>query len=104
MKKIRRYDLDGLTVDIPIHYDEASKIFIEDYPDFIEAPLWTPTGHRVLFSGTDACPMAEENSPGGCPDCGSCKYFKRAAAGTWFGMCTNKKSLVNHHPDRRLNK
>ncbi len=95
MDNTRRYEIEGLTMDIPVVLDEASQILLENYPDFIENPIWTPLGHRVLFSGTDACPLAEEASPGGCPDCGSCKHFRRAAAKTWFGICTNERSPRN---------
>ncbi len=95
MKKTRRYEIEGLTIDIPIYKDERSGKIIEIYPDFIEKPIWTPEGHRVLFSGTDACPLAVEATEGGCPDCGSCIYFKRAAEHTWFGVCTSEHSPLN---------
>ncbi len=93
MNEKRIYEIDGMMIEIPIHFDERAKIIIEDYPDFIEAPLWTPRGYRVLFSGTDACYFAQELTSGGCPDCGSCKYFQRAAENTWFGYCKNKNMM-----------
>ncbi len=95
MEKTRRYEIEGLMIDIPVRDDERSGKTIEVYPDFIENPVWTPTGYRVLFSGTDACPLSEEASEGGCPDCGSCRYFKRAAEHTWFGVCTNELKRKN---------
>ncbi len=95
MKKIKQYEIEGLTINIPLHYDEQMGLFIEDYPDFIEDPVWTKKGHRVLFSGTDACPFAEEATPGGCLDCGSCRFFKRADEKTWIGICENNESFVN---------
>ncbi len=95
MDKIRRYEIEGLTIDIPIYEDEKTGKIIEVYPDFLENPLWTSEGHRVLFAGTDACPIAEEDSPGGCPDCGSCKHFMRAGEQTWFGICKNRQSPMN---------
>ncbi len=99
MEEKRRYVLEGRVIEIPVHYDERSGIYIEDYPDFIESPIWTKEGHRVLFSGTDACPLAEEASEGGCPDCGSCKHYRGAAEGTWFGICTNGASPRNERRD-----
>ncbi len=90
MEKTKRYEIEGLILDIPLYYDEQAKMYIENYPDLIENPTWTPAGHRVLFSGTDACPLAEEASDGGCPDCGSCKYYKRADERTWIGICINE--------------
>ncbi len=95
MDNTRSYEIEGLKLDIPVQKDENTSKLIEIYPDFIEEPIWTPKGHRVLFCGTDACPTAAEATPGGCPDCGSCKYFKRAAERTWFGICTNERSPLN---------
>ncbi len=95
MDKKRRYEIEGLVIDIPIYESEGTGKVIERYPDFIENPVFTPRGHRVLFCGTDSCPLSEESSPGGCPDCGSCRHFKLAAEQTWFGICTNKHSPLN---------
>ncbi len=90
MEKMRLYEIEGLTVEIPIHYDEGAGIYIEDYPDFVKDPLWTKEGHKVMFAGEDACEYAEEETEGGCPDCGSCKYYKSAGNHTWFGICKNE--------------
>ncbi len=89
MKQTRRYEFEGLSIDIPFHFDEKTGIYIEDYPDFVESPIWTPEGYRVMFAGEDACDYAQESSPGGCPDCGSCKFYQSAAEHTWFGVCKN---------------
>lgn len=102
MAETRRYEFDGLTIDIPICFDERSKIYIEDYPDFVENPVWTGSGYRVLFCGMDACPVAERESEGICRDCGTCKYFMRAAEHTWFGCCTNKNSPINENPQKEV--
>ncbi len=91
MNETRRYEIEGLVLNIPLSYDEQAKIYIENYPDFIENPTFTPMGHRVLFSGTDACPLAEEATDGDCPDCGSCRHYRRAGERTWLGICTNEK-------------
>ncbi len=89
MKQTRRYEFEGVTLDIPLHFDESTGIYIEDYPDFIESPIWTPEGYPVMFAGEDACKFAEEATPGGCPDCGSCRFYRSAAEHTWFGVCGN---------------
>ncbi len=86
----RRYIIDGVILDIPLHYDEAAEIYIEEYPNFIENPLWTDHGNPIMFSGEDACVFAEEATEGGCPDCGSCKYYLRAAENTLIGTCTHE--------------
>ncbi len=91
MEQSRRYEFEGLTIDIPIHYDEDTGLYIEDYPDFLENPIYTPEGYPVMFAGEDACSVAEEATPGGCPDCGSCKYYRSAGTHTWFGVCGNDK-------------
>lgn len=100
MQDTRRYEFDGIAIDIPIHFDERSKIYIEDYPDFIENPIWTGSGYRVLFSGTDACSLAEDKQSGKCLDCSACKFFTHAAVHTWFGYCTNKNSPINLNPQK----
>ncbi len=87
MEQIRRYHFEGVTLDIPLHYDEKAGIYIEDYPDFVERPVWTPKGYPVMFAGEDACIHAEEATPGGCPDCGSCRHYRRAGEHTWIGVC-----------------
>ncbi len=90
MKKTRRYEIEGLTLDIPLHYDEQTGIYIEDYPDFAENPIYTPQGHPLMFAGEDACLFAEEATPGGCPDCGSCRYYKPAGEHSWMGICLSE--------------
>ncbi len=95
METTRKYEIEGLIIDIPVYQTEQTGKIIERYPDFIENPIWTPKGHRVLFCGTDACAIAVEATPGGCFDCGSCKFFKKASEHTWFGVCCNKHSPLN---------
>lgn len=88
--KIRQYELDGLVLNIPIRYDELSQIYIEDYTEYIENTVHTPNGHPVMFAGEDACEHASEETPGGCPDCGSCRHYLRAGEHTWIGICKNE--------------
>ncbi len=87
MKQTRRYAFEGVLLEIPLRYDERSGLYIEEYPDFVESPVWTPAGHPVMFAGEDACIYGEEAEPGGCPDCGSCKYYRPADTHTWIGVC-----------------
>ncbi len=86
----RKYELDGLILEIPLHFDERSGIYIEDYSEYIENITYSPEGFPVMFAGEDACPYAEEATPGGCPDCGSCRFYKRAGEHTWIGICRNE--------------
>ncbi len=94
MNQMRIYEIEGMTLQIPLRYDERTGIHVEDYREFIENSIYTPTGFPVIFSGEDACPHAEESTPGGCPDCGSCRFYKRPAEHTWIGICRNEKRRV----------
>ncbi len=95
MEQVRRYVIEGVTLDIPLRYDERSGLYIEEYPDFIESPVWTSEGHPVMFAGEDACIHAEEAEPGGCPDCGSCRYYRMAGEHTWIGVCSHTAQRQN---------
>ncbi len=90
MKKTRRYEIENTVLNIPLKYDELSEIYIEDYTEYIENTVLSPDGYRIMFAGEDACKFSEEASPGGCPDCGSCKFYKRAGEHTWIGLCKNE--------------
>lgn len=91
MKKIRRYEIEGITLEIPLRFDALSQIYIEEYPDFIRNPVYTKSGCPVLFIGEDACTLAEASDGGCCPDCGSCRFFRPADSHTWIGICTHEK-------------
>ncbi len=88
--KITKYEIESFELCIPLLYDEKSSKYIEDYREYIENTKYTPAGFRIMFAGEDACKFSEENIPGGCPDCGSCKYYKRAGEHTLIGICTNE--------------
>ncbi|MCD8364605.1 MAG: hypothetical protein LUC83_02095 [Clostridiales bacterium] len=87
MRKDRTYILDGMELRVPLRTDRKPGRPTEDYREWIENTVYTPLGHRIMFSGTDACSYAEETTPGGCPDCGSCRFYRRAGEHTWIGMC-----------------
>ncbi len=94
MDSMRTYELEGYVLHIPLQYDESSGKYLEDYREFIEIPQFTPRGSPILFAGEDACDFAEEATPGGCPDCGSCRFYQPAGEHTWIGIC---------HSDKRKN-
>ncbi len=95
MDSTKIYEVEGIKLKIPLNYDEQSGKYIEDYTEFIENQLFTPCGSPIMFAGEDACEYREEISPGGCPDCGSCKFYKRAGEHTWIGICKCDKRINN---------
>lgn len=91
MAKFVHFNIEGAEMDLPTHYDERSKMDIEQYPDLIENPVYTPKGERVMLTIEDACKYSEpaEGEPR-CIDCGSCRYY-RQTKGTLLGVCGNTK-------------
>ncbi len=91
MEKLRQYEIEGLVLCVPLRYDAHSRIYLEDYREYIEHSHVTPGGYPVMFAGEDACGLGREREPGGCPDCGSCRFFMRADAHTWLGICKHEE-------------
>ena len=89
MKKTRRHNIEGAVLDIPLRYDERTGREIEEYPDLLREPVYTPAGERVLLTIEDACPLAELRADG-MRDCGSCFYY-RQVPGTLLGVCGHEK-------------
>ncbi len=87
MRTIRRYEVDGLIIDIPLQYDSLTKMYIEDYPNFKDEPIYTPNGHQLTVAVMDVCKFAQPNTDGACTDCSDCVFFRRAAEKTLFGVC-----------------
>lgn len=96
MEKTRRYEFEGISLEIPLRYDVRTGQYLEQYPDFIQNPVYTPAGYRVLFSGEDACPEAEAAEGESCPDCGSCRFYHPAGKHTWFGVCKNEQHCARN--------
>ena len=86
MNKTRRYDVEGTILEIPLRYDELARVYVEEYPDFTENPIYTPAGFPILFTGEDACPFGEPAGEAPCEDCGSCRHY-RQVPGSWIGVC-----------------
>ncbi len=86
-EKIRKYEVDGLTVEIPIFWYEEGQKYIEEYPDFVGEPVYTSEGRPLTVCIDDACKFAEAIEPPRLIDCSDCKYFRRVAEKTLFGVC-----------------
>ena len=91
MKKTRRYDIEGAILEIPVYYDVRTEKYMEDYPDFLENPVYTPDGCPILFTGEDACSYGEAADGSPCIDCGSCRFYRQASH-TWIGVCGHEKN------------
>ena len=87
---MRRYDIEGTSLEITLCYDQQTRMYIEVYPDFVEEPVDTPAGCPIFFTGEDACSYAEPLDGGPCLDCGSCRFYRQAPR-TWIGVCGHEK-------------
>ena len=90
MERTVHYNIEGAEFDVPIYYDELVRQEIERLPDFLEHPIHTPSGERVMLTIEDACengiPIDGEAR---CIDCGSCRYY-RQTPGTLLGVCSHE--------------
>lgn len=91
MERIRRYEIEGETVEIPLRWDERTKTYVEDYSGMLEHPIYTPSGRPILLTIEDACPHADmvDDDPGSI-DCGSCRHYCQFS-GSLLGICGNEK-------------
>ena len=90
MERIRRHNIEGAVIDVPLRYDLQAQMDIEEYPDLIEYPLYTPAGERVMLTIEDACKLGKTADGTRCIDCGSCIYY-RQAPDSLLGVCGHKK-------------
>lgn len=63
---------------------------IEEYPDLMEHPLYTPTGERVMLTIEDACAYGESADGTRCIDCGSCIYYRQSLE-CLLGVCGHEQ-------------
>lgn len=89
MKKVRHYNIEGREIEIPLSYDCISGIYLEEYPDLIANPVYTPENTPIMFTGEDACEYAEAAEEP-CIDCGSYRFY-RQFSDTLIGVCGNEK-------------
>ncbi len=100
MEKVKRYEIEGTILDIPMYWEERSQKYLEDYSGLIENPAYTPEGRPILLTIEDACRYSEpaEGEPR-CIDCGSCVYF-RQPRGSLLGVCHNEKMCSGARPEQ----
>lgn len=91
MEKIKKYNIEGTLLEIPLRYDEKSGRYMEEYPDFVKEPVYTPGGCPIMLTLEDACAFGERSETSGkLVDCGSCRFY-RQFPGTFIGVCGNDK-------------
>ncbi len=88
MEKFQTFHLDGIQVKIKFTFDSETNMYIGDYPDFEETPLYSQNGHPVVTSVRDNCP--HHSSGGKFADCGSCKFFTPESKNDLIGFCSNE--------------
>ena len=84
-EKTRQIEIGGLTLELPMLWDELSGMYFEDYTAISEHPVYTPEGWRVMLTYEDACPHADLG-PGGSRDCGSCRMYEQSED-SLLGVC-----------------
>ena len=89
MEKTQTFHLDGLAVEIKFFFDSYSNMYIGDFPDFDENPLYSPGGRPIVTAVRDNCP--HHSSGGDFADCGSCKFFNPENKNDLIGFCSNEK-------------
>lgn len=95
MGKIVHYSIEGAEFDVPTSYDEMTRRELELLPDFLENPIYTPSGERVMLTIEDACKNAKPaDGETRCIDCGSCRYY-RQVPDTLFGVCGHETMRKN---------
>ena len=87
--KKRLFNLNGDTIEVTFVYDEESKRYFGEYPDFSETPRITPNGRRWVNVTMDGCPYADKIYG----DCGSCSFFKCEQTCDLIGICDNDALL-----------
>lgn len=89
------YNIEGAEFDVPTYYDEVTRREREVLPDFLENPIYTPSGERVMLTIEDACENAESaDDETTCIDCGSCRYY-RQVPDTLLGVCGHETMREN---------
>ncbi len=88
MEKVETFNLDGLAVEIKFAFDKTANMYIGEYPDFEENPIYSPNGRPIVTAARDSCP--HNTSEGKFADCGSCKFFKTEGKDDLIGFCTNE--------------
>ncbi|MBQ2825036.1 MAG: hypothetical protein IJF19_02065 [Clostridia bacterium] len=87
---VRSFVLDGDICEVVFRFDEASEMYLGDYPDFESQSRYTPRGYRWVNATQDSCKKAKHKyySEKDCLDCGSCRFFTTEKEGDLIGICS----------------
>lgn len=86
MGETKVYEVDGLTLKIPLIYDKKADRYYQDFSEIIDHPKYTPHGVPILLGAEDACEYAEE----GVRSCDGCIHYAPAMERALFGVCRNE--------------
>ncbi|MBQ2758787.1 MAG: hypothetical protein IJE62_05880 [Clostridia bacterium] len=84
-KKTKTYHLDGDFLKVEFIYDELSKRYLGEYPEFSEEPRYTPNGRKWVDVITEDCPFAD----GEDKTCGTCSFMLKQDKKDIIGVCMN---------------
>lgn len=89
--KSRHYEFEGAVFDIPMYYDELADMYIEEYRNFNENPVWTKNGCPITHTVEEACPFGEWDKPERFNTCGECRFYRQIAPHALIGVCRQEK-------------
>lgn len=100
MEQVKRYEFEGVVIEVPLRWDDHLKQYVEDYKDYCKRPGHTPAGRPVLLTIEDACPYADmvDDDPASI-DCGSCRHYHQFP-GFLLGVCRNEQRGSGVKPKR----
>jgi len=97
LKRYIDYDFEGTLVRVASEYDVHTGMYIDEYPDFEETPIYTPSGKPLVAAMQDQCSKAKPMSSD--TDCGSCQFFTPNKTGDLIGICANEERKCLLHTD-----
>ncbi len=86
-ERTRVYELEGLRLEIPLHYDQERGQWFELLPDLEEQPRYSSQGKPVVCAVQDICARKRQTFGEPCRDCGSCAYYEATEPHDLIGLC-----------------
>ncbi len=89
--KWREYTLDGDCIRVKSEFDETSGIWIEEYIDFENPPIYSPLGRPWKCVTNTGCPYADP----AYNDCGTCPWLIKERAEDLIGICSHQQLRIS---------